>query len=448
MKYKTIIIANIAEAFEEILEGIKNPEERRMRIMSEHNLCDRTLLWEGDNKIIITPFPIPPLLLEKNKEVLNFKNCLNIFPKNADINLSEAIIENVVVLRKLITIIKDNPGINISPYAVTPSFISLICYLKHQNLDFAVKERPAEGSDWTVQYLDSKISSRTEIDKIKSKNINTPQSVICRNKSEAVSAAKWFYIKGFSYVIKANFGEGGWGIIMVKMGEYKSWKDVLAKINTEFLTDSIWDNSLILVEKYIPIKRGVFGGCPSSELLLSKKGYQVTYICDQIVTKDGKFLGITLGKNSLDDKIKNKIRKVSMLVGEKFWKMGYRGFFDIDFVLSGKNQTPYIIETNMRRTGGTHIFDTAKSIFGENWDKKTFIISQDSFYYGKKILSEKVIFKKMKNILFPVNKEKRGVIISIVNKWQPNFGFVIIGKSQNEVMKMYSKIKQMWNIKN
>lgn len=447
MKYKTIIIANIAEAFEEVLEGIKNPEERRMRIMSEHNLCDRTLLWEGDNKIIITPFPIPPLLLEKNKEVLNFKNCLNIFPKNADINLSEAIIEDVVVLRKLITIIKDNPGINISPYAVTPSFISLICYLKHQNLDFAVKERPAEGSDWTVQYLDSKIGSRTEIDKIKSKNINTPQSVICRNKSEAVFAAKWFYIKGFSCVIKANFGEGGWGIIMIKMGEYKSWKDVLAKINTEFLTDSIWDNSLILVEEYIPVKSGVFGGCPSSELLL-KKGYQVTYICDQIVTKDGKFLGITLGKNSLDDKIKNKIRKVSMLVGEKFWKMGYRGFFDIDFVLSGKNQTPYIIETNMRRTGGTHIFDTAKSIFGENWDKKTFIISQDSFYYGKKILLEKVIFEKMKEILFPINKDKKGVIISIINKWQPTFGFIIMEKSSDAAVKMHSKIKNIWNIKN
>jgi len=122
--------------------------------------------------------------------------------------------------------------------------------------------------------------------------------------------------------------------------------------------------------------------------------------------------------------------------------------YDIDFVLSGKNQTPYIIETNMRRTGGTHIFDTAKSIFGEDWDKKTFIISQDSFYYGKKILSEKFIFKKMKEILFPVNKDKKGVIISIVNKWQPTFGFIIIEKSSEAAVRMYSKIKNIWNVKN
>ena len=137
-----------------------------------------------------------------------------------------------------------------------------------------------------------------------------------------------------------------------------------------------------------------------------------------------------------------------MLVGEKFWKMGYRGFFDIDFVLSGKNQTPYIIETNMRRTGGTHIFDTAKSIFGKNWDKKIFIISQDSFYYGKKILLEKVIFEKMKEILFPINKDKKGVIISIINKWQSTFGFIIIEKSFDAAIKMHSKIKNIWNIKN
>jgi len=202
------------------------------------------------------------------------------------------------------------------------------------------------------------------------------------------------------------------------------------------------------VEEYITAERGISSGCPSSELFLSKKGPQITYLCDQVVTEAGNFLGVALGKGVLDGKIKDKINKASTLVGKRFWELGYRGFFDIDFVLSKENGTPYIIETNMRRTGGTHIFDVARLIFGDKWGKKAFILSQDSFSYGEKLLSEKVILEKMKDILFPINNEKKGLIISIINKWKPAFGFIIIEESSEKALKIYSKMKNLFNIKN
>jgi len=172
MNYKTIIIANIAEAFEDVLTRVKSQKERTKKVQIEHNLCDRTLLWEGDNKIIITPFAISPLLFENNTKALGLKNCLNLFPQNVDINLSNAIIKDNPLIKKLVSVIKDNPGIRISPYAVTQSFIDLTEYFNKENLDFIVKERPYKNSDWTVQFLDSKIGSRVEIDKIKDENID------------------------------------------------------------------------------------------------------------------------------------------------------------------------------------------------------------------------------------------------------------------------------------
>ena len=57
-------------------------------------------------------------------------------------------------------------------------------------------------------------------------------------------------------------------------------------------------------------------------------------------------------------------------------------------------------------------------------------------------------FEKMKEILFPINKDKKGVIMSIINKWQPTFGFIIIEKSSDAAAKIHSKIKNIWNIKN
>lgn len=448
MNYKTIIIANIAEAFEDALMRVKSQKERAKKVQIEHNLCDRTLLWEGDNKIVITPFAISPLLFEHNIKALGFKNCLNLFPKDVNINLSNAIIKDKSLMKKLMSVIEDNPGIRISPYAVTQSFIDLAECFKMENLDFIVEERPYKNSDWTVQFLDSKIGSRVEIDKIKDKNINTPKSVICRSKKEAVDVAEWFYKNNNSFVVKANFGEGGWGTLIIKKDDRKSWDEVSTKIKGEFTNDSIWDDGLIIVEEYITAERGISSGCPSSELFLSEKGPRITYLCDQVVTEAGNFLGVALGKDALDEKVKDKINKASILVGKRFWELGYRGFFDIDFVLSKEDGTPYIIETNMRRTGGTHIFDVARLIFGDKWEEKTFILSQDSFSYGEKLLSEKVILEKMKNILFPINNEKRGLIISIVNKWKPAFGFIIVEESSDKALKIYSEMKNLLNIKN
>jgi len=443
MSYKTIIIANIAESFEGLLNKIKNPNEKTEKIRIAHNLCDRSLLWERDDKVLVTSSPISPLFFENTKKVLNFSNCINIFPKRLEVNLSEAIIKDKDLMKIIIGIIKNNPGINISTYAVTASFICLVNYLRKKNFEFTVKEKPSEYSDWTIQFLDSKVGSRIEIDKIESKYINTPQSIICNDKNEAISVVEYFYKKNISCVIKANFGESGWGTLMIKKENYKSWDRALEKINKEFIKDPIWNDNLILVEEYIMSKGGSSGGCPSSELFLSDEGAQITYICDQIVTNEGKFLGIALGRNLLDKKIKNQVNQASMLVGKRFWELGYRGFFDIDFVLSKRDRVPYIVETNTRRTGGTHVYDTVKTIFGENWEHKCFCISYNRFTYGKEILSVDEILYKLSGVLYPINNKKRGIILTLINRWKPIFGFIAVGINRKDSIKLYNNLAEI-----
>ncbi|MDD5343015.1 MAG: hypothetical protein PHW12_01190 [Smithella sp.] len=448
MKYKIIIIANIAEAFEDAIRRVKSQKERNKRIRIEHNLCDRTLLWEGDNKVVVTPFPISPALFEKNLKALGFKNCINFFPGKVNIGLSDAIIKDKSLLSNIIKVVKDNPGIRISPYAVTPQFIKLVEFLREKKLKFIVEEMPCENSNWIIQFLDSKIGSRAEIDKIKSKNVCAPKSIICRNKIEAIAVAQWFHEKTISFVAKANFGEGGWGTLIFKKDDRGTWNKAIIRMKKELVADSIWDDGLIIIEECIVADRGISIGCPSSELYLSERGPQITYLCDQVVTEEGNFLGVALGRDALNKSVKDKINKASIIVGQKFWELGYRGFFDIDFVLSNENRVPYIIETNMRRTGGTHIFDVANSVFGSDWEEKAFILSRDYFCYGEKILSAKVILEKLKEILFPINNSKNGLIISIINKWQPSLGFIIIGKSSSEALEMYSRMNKLLNIKN
>ena len=86
--------------------------------------------------------------------------------------------------------------------------------------------------------------------------------------------------------------------------------------------------------------------------------------------------------------------------------MGYRGYFDIDVVVAKNSKEIYLIETNTRRTGGTHVYDIAKKLFGTKWEKKNFLISNDQFCYGKKVIAPKIIFDKIKNLLYPMKNSQ------------------------------------------
>lgn len=446
MHFSTIIIANIAEAFEGSINKMRSLEKRRARIGIEHGLCDRTLLWGGDNKVVVTPFPISPEIFKKNSGVFSFKNVINLSPRRSGVSLSEAILKDKNLLEDLTEVIRNNPGIEVSPYCITEKFLSLVNFLAQKNLRFSVKQKPVYGnSHWLVSYLDSKVGSRMEIGGIRHCSVRVPESMVCGTREEVMHTLMWFYDRKKSCVVKANFGESGWGLIMLPRGRFKSAGDVMRHVCEEFEKDSIWQDGLILVEEYIE-SDGSYGTSPSSELYVDEHGAKITYVCDQVLGTGGTFLGVALGKNVLSEKIKKQIRIASFQVGKKFWKMGYRGFFDIDFVVS-KEGVPFVIETNMRRTGGTHTYDAVRRLTGKHWENTVFSISLDNFKYGEKRLAEKEILGKMKSILYPINGQENGVIVSIVDRKQPTFGFIIIEKSREEAIKMHSKILTYWGMK-
>lgn len=133
--YKTIIIANGAEAFENVLSKIDNEKEKKRRIFLEHNLSGRALFWESNNKVVITPYPIQNSLINKSTE-FGFSNIKNITPSKIDISLSRAIMADSNLWNSVIKIVKNNPGIKISPYSVTKEFLILAKNLKKKSWIF------------------------------------------------------------------------------------------------------------------------------------------------------------------------------------------------------------------------------------------------------------------------------------------------------------------------
>ncbi|MDP2947894.1 MAG: hypothetical protein Q8N88_07300 [Nanoarchaeota archaeon] len=438
-RYSEIIISNGAEAFRNILEKIKDEKEKSHRILIEHSLCQRAFFWNNDNKVVITPYPIESAFLKANSAILGYRNIKNISPRKINLSLCEALIKDKIAFKNLVAIIKANQNISITPYAITDEFLSFIYKLRELNLKFKVPELPKLNSLWTVEYLDSKSGFRETLYKIqvKNKNIKLPQGFICKDINEANQVGQWFLNNKRSCIFKSNFGESGWGLKILK----KNHAETIEKLTNK---ESIWNNMLIIVEEYINPDINLGGGSPSIEVLIRKTGPKVTYICGQIVDDFGSFKGVSLGNDIFDAKTVVQLKRSGMIIGKEYWEMGYRGYFDIDAVISKDKKEIYLIETNTRRTGGTHVYDIARKIFGKKWEKESYLISNDQFCYGKKVLPLNVVFDKIKNLLYPIDGDKAGIIVTIADRHRPLFGFVIVGKNKNKCLKIYDKLIKLF----
>src|SRR3989338_1127426 len=93
-KIKHILIANEAEAFAKIIGNIPDNKTRATRINFENYLANRSLFWEGDNKIIITSCPIDSVLLKSASHKFGMKNIVNWCPSKVKVGLSRSIIQD------------------------------------------------------------------------------------------------------------------------------------------------------------------------------------------------------------------------------------------------------------------------------------------------------------------------------------------------------------------
>ena len=186
------------------------------------------------------------------------------------------------------------------------------------------------------------------------------------------------------------------------------------------------------------------GHSPSLEVFVNEKRHKITYTCNQIVDWQGRFIGVLMGKDCIKADTERKIRKIGNIIGKRYAHLGYRGFFDVDFVISAKGE-PYPIETNVRRTGGTHVFDFVRYMFGPNWHEKIVVLSSDSFEYGTRVLSAKDVLRKIEPLRFPMENKREGVIIAALSGDDPIFSFIIASAHKKRVFGIYAKLGKIFS---
>lgn len=422
-----VIFANTAEAFEDILNSAGGSEEGQKRIRHELALSQRAFFWEGDHKVVVTPSPIPKALFELNAKILSYENVTNYSPEEISLNLSKAVSNQTFS-----DFISNNDELSFSPYAITQSFIELIDYLKKQRLNIEVDNMPKKGGYELVKYLDSKSGFRKEIEKLTNQGVSIPEGYICSSIEELENKINHFVSNKRDFVIKADQGESGWGLIISRNNQI-STKEIIVQVKSE----TIWSNGPYIVEEFVEPNVSIGDGSPSAEVNVTDSDIRTTYLCGQIVN-NGEFQGTVIGKSVLTEEISIKISKSAMIIGKHFQSLGYRGIFDIDYVISKENGV-FAVETNARRTGGTHVYDLARRLFGDDFQNH-YLISNDHFEYSGSIKTIEEIFARTSGFLYSKNTNE-GVIVTLINPKDNILGYVAIGADDNRSKKLSDGFK-------
>lgn len=443
-QFRTVLIANTMEAFAVILHQSLQGGEGKKRLQQELALSQRAYFWRGDRKAVITPVQIPEPLVDAGQQQLGFESVVNVSPTSFSLELSRVLKEEKHSYKELCELIQTNPGVVLSPYAVTEDFLALVDRLRADGLEFKTPEVPERSCRWLGKYLDSKCGFREAISQAVCRipEMRFPLGFRCENLSRSIEAIEWFLGRGESCLLKVDVGESGWGLqkfVADPSGSTGARKMVL-KMSGE---DSIWSHPPFLVEQYISPDRDCGGGSPSVEAYVDENGVELLYTCGQLLSSQGEFRGIVLGPQLLPQDVSTHLERTTQEIGEIFWSLGYRGFFDVDFVVSGDGLV-FAVETNTRRTGGTHVFDILAHLSERRKDPPTTAISEDNFVYGNSLLPVDTILNRVKSLLYPISGRPAGAIITLVNSAQPVLGYVLVGSGEPEILALQRDFYDLW----
>jgi hypothetical protein len=424
------------------ISSISDNKKRQFEIEENAHLGDRELFTNINEQsfVFITAENVKPDFFEYFKEISGISDIEVLVPSNNSGQICEDILNDKKILDRLVQLGKKIP-LNFKSYSSSYSLYKLINKLQKKNIKVSASESPAQEHAWTVNYFGSKTGIRQLIAKMNNKNIQMAEGLITNGIDNAAEIATHWYFKHKGVVIKTHKGHAGAGVLLFKNGTLpEDYEECKAKILKTLEKDEYWKLFPVIIETYIDFDETVSGGFPNIEYQIQADGtVKALYPCGMRIDK-GVFMGVEIHESIYDKKLTEEIIKIGDAIGKEYSKQGYRGNFEVDFAL-GKNGKLYITESNVRKTGGTYVYETAKKLIGKNFLKESYILSTNVYKLPlKKKYSFSSLSKTLDELHFSTGT-KEGIVITSANLLQHgSFGYIIFGRDKKRALDIERKM--------
>ncbi|GIK83729.1 MAG: hypothetical protein BroJett025_03510 [Patescibacteria group bacterium] len=415
-----VYVFNVIEDEWSFVSSITDPIKRFGYISESEDAADAYFLSQATEKefVYISPKPIPEEFVEYAKQNFNFSNAEVLVPSMRSHLICEDLVDDSRTFMSLVSKAKQYSRVVLTSYSASHQLYDLKESLEKLGISVYLPEAPDLEEVWTVNFFGSKSGIRQLAQKSQTKEPDfvMPEGIICVGREDAAKIAASKYIKQKGVVIKTNKGSGGSGVLIFREGELPTEYEACEKIILEQMSeDRYWDQFPIVIEDLISINHAVASGFPNVEFKIHKNGrIEMLYVCACQVTPKGKFFGIDINEDIINDRLQTKLEDTGYFIAEQYRAAGYRGHFDIDLMMA-KSGVLYVCESNTRNTGGTDTYKIVRRLIGKEFMDEVYSMSRSRpEWFAKNGQTFAQVIEKLKPILFD-KKKKTGVIINSHN---------------------------------
>ncbi|OGG20839.1 hypothetical protein A3D03_04140 [Candidatus Gottesmanbacteria bacterium RIFCSPHIGHO2_02_FULL_40_13] len=430
-----IYISNMSEDVWPFISAMSSSYERESEIqenarLSEHDLYN---FFGCDDCLIILPMPPDPHFYQYFRSLSKNQNFTVMPTKIHTGEISKDILNDIEIMDEIERFASNYSKVKLISYTASEQFIKLSSYIQNKYKNIVLAESPSEADSWVVDFYGSKSGIRQLSQQFKADepDFKMAGGLITVGIVNSAKIAANMYIKNGGIVLKTNKGHSGAGIIIYKPGDLsRNYNDCEKSILQSLDGEKYWQEFPIILEKYIEPNNHIGWAYPNIEFKIHQKGrIEMLYYCTCRITDKGVFKGIEIHENVLPDKISAQLIDTGYFIGEKYAEEGYRGYFDVDFI-TAKNNHLFVTESNIRRTGGTHVYYLAKALYGDNFMHDIYSLS-NNLYNLKTINSIKSenLFTILEPVMFSSRKMEGCIITGTSLLAQKAYGYVIFGRT-------------------
>ncbi|BAU41440.1 hypothetical protein O77CONTIG1_01250 [Leptolyngbya sp. O-77] len=352
-----VILGNTLEANGYLLYREPDLAQREVLIRGFRVANERSLLWLGDRKLVITEAPIAHL--DYLRDRLGYSQLQHACPERPSDSICADILREPALLQKIVNYAGDAGAVQLVPYATTPAVHKLADALRQEHgLTVYLPESPAPDRLWLREYVQTKLGFRMLVGQWLAGRL--PEGYAARSVEEAGAIAHTFLQRGQGCIVKANTGFLGIGHTVFRPEAALE----LAEICATLQQNPYYAGDLLIVEALIPSAQGL---SPSAEVVVPANPSEPPYliaICAQQVLPSGAYAGEMVSPAWRNAPWYADLSAAALEVAQKLRAMGYIGHFDLDGIVDDAG-TLYLLEVNARRTGGTHVYELAQFLLGE-----------------------------------------------------------------------------------
>lgn len=257
-------------------------------------------------------------------------------------NLSDAIRRDRPLMERIRGAVKS--GGTVLPWGETAPFRTLAQQLPGVTLS------TADDVHWKVE---TKISNHDVFRTVAAKTITrvrVPDMSVCEDEDALVARMLSAGESGRGVVLKSPWGVGGWGTAEVSVDWLMSERTCRRALRYLENKDSFFEDYPIVVQRWI--MRGAGTDCdPSCDGEVTVDGeVEVRGLTSMLISETHYSGSVTRRFGAAGSGVWLELSAFTRAVGEQLSFAGYRGWFDVDFIIDPSG-TPYALEINARRTG-------------------------------------------------------------------------------------------------